>query len=233
MKHNDMVDWQKIQTVFLDMDGTLLDLHFDIYFWFEHVPQKYSEVHSVPCEQARDKLVKLFELHRGSMNWYCLDFWSQLLSLDIVTLKAEVRHKIAFRPNVLNFLQKLIDHKKKIIIVTDAHHDSIKLKFETTALHEWVDGVICSHDFNRPKQDPDFWLALHKEKPIDLETTLFIDDSLPVLRSAQAYGFKHLFLISQPDSQRPCQDNNEFPAIGDFLEISPGRPVTVAHESND
>ena len=26
-----MINWQQIDTVFLDMDGTLLDLHFDNY----------------------------------------------------------------------------------------------------------------------------------------------------------------------------------------------------------
>ena len=30
-----MVEWSKIDTVFFDMDGTLLDLHFDNYFWLE------------------------------------------------------------------------------------------------------------------------------------------------------------------------------------------------------
>jgi FMN phosphatase YigB (HAD superfamily) len=28
-----MLDWADIDTVLLDMDGTLLDLHFDNYFW--------------------------------------------------------------------------------------------------------------------------------------------------------------------------------------------------------
>ena len=33
-----MVNWNKIDTILLDMDGTLLDLYFDNYFWREHVP---------------------------------------------------------------------------------------------------------------------------------------------------------------------------------------------------
>ena len=38
-----MIDWNAINTVLLDMDGTILDLHFDNYFWKEYVPQKYAE----------------------------------------------------------------------------------------------------------------------------------------------------------------------------------------------
>ena len=219
-----MINWHQINTVFLDMDGTLLDLHFDNYFWLEHVPKRYSETYDIPREQAREKLINQFERHRGSLNWYCLDFWSETLALDIAALKEEVQHKIAFRPNVKTFLQQLRNHKKRSIIVTDAHYDSISLKFKNTALHTWVDDVVCSHDFKRPKQDPDFWHALQKEKPFDLQTTLFIDDSLPVLRTAQAHGFQHLLSISQPDSQRPSETNNEFLCVENFSQILPDEP---------
>lgn len=34
-----LLDWQQIDTVLLDMDGTLLDLHFDTYFWLTHMPR--------------------------------------------------------------------------------------------------------------------------------------------------------------------------------------------------
>ncbi|HBT55971.1 MAG TPA: haloacid dehalogenase, partial [Pseudomonas sp.] len=33
-----MLNWNAIDTVLLDMDGTLLDLHFDNHFWLEHMP---------------------------------------------------------------------------------------------------------------------------------------------------------------------------------------------------
>jgi putative hydrolase of the HAD superfamily len=225
-----MIDWRKIKTVFLDMDGTLLDLHFDNYFWLEHVPQRYSETNNVSFMESREKLIGLFESHRGSLNWYCLDFWSDQLMLDIAALKEEVQHKIAIRPNAEIFLQRLQDNGKQVIIVTDAHHDSIKLKFRNTALQEKVDSVICSHDFQRPKQDPDFWRTFHQAKPFDLASTLFIDDNLSVLRAAQTYGFKNLLLVSQPDSQRPAQASDEFVALNDFSEIFP-ETSTVTNNS--
>ena len=36
-----------IDTVLLDMDGTLLDLHYDNHFWLEHLPQRYAELHGI------------------------------------------------------------------------------------------------------------------------------------------------------------------------------------------
>jgi putative hydrolase of the HAD superfamily len=51
-----MINWNNIDTVLLDMDGTLLDLHFDNYFWLTHVPQRYAEAHGIDAEEAKTRL---------------------------------------------------------------------------------------------------------------------------------------------------------------------------------
>ena len=51
------IDWKTITTVFLDMDGTLLDLYFDNYFWHEHVPLRFSQKHSMALDDAKQKLL--------------------------------------------------------------------------------------------------------------------------------------------------------------------------------
>ncbi len=53
-----MINWDSIDTVMLDMDGTLLDLHFDNYFWLDHLPQRYAQIHNVDLAAARDKLAE-------------------------------------------------------------------------------------------------------------------------------------------------------------------------------
>ena len=79
-----MIDWSAIHTVLLDMDGTLLDLHYDNYFWLEHVPRRYAEYHGLELESARTQLFARFAQHSGTLNWYCTDFWSSELALNIV-----------------------------------------------------------------------------------------------------------------------------------------------------
>ncbi|MCV6626414.1 MAG: haloacid dehalogenase, partial [Cellvibrionaceae bacterium] len=101
------LDWAQIDTVLLDMDGTLLDLHFDNYFWLQHLPRRYVETHGVPMEQAKAKLQGMFELYAGKLEWYCLDHWSAELDLDIAGLKQEIRERIATRPYAIEFLQRL------------------------------------------------------------------------------------------------------------------------------
>lgn len=216
-----MIDWPQIETVFLDMDGTLLDLHFDNYFWLKLVPEKYAEHHQLDPKRATKDLYKQFSLHEGSLNWYCLDFWSEALQLDIPKLKHEIREKIRFRPYVKDFLKDLKASDKETLIVTNAHWDSLRLKLRQTGLDQWVDRVICSHDFECPKESKNFWPRLHDHYPFRKSATLLIDDSLPVLRSAREYGIQHLLTITQPDSSQPGRTIEEFLSLDCFSTLQP------------
>ena len=62
-----MIEWQNIDTVLLDMDGTLLDLHFDNYFWQQHLPLKFPEREQISYEQAMSQLAPEFERHQGQI----------------------------------------------------------------------------------------------------------------------------------------------------------------------
>jgi HAD superfamily hydrolase (TIGR01509 family) len=216
-----MLDWQQIQTVLLDMDGTLLDLHFDNYFWREHVPLRYAQKHQISVEHAKDTLVPKFRSKEGTMEWYCVDYWSEALELDIARLKAEVEHLIAVHPYVLEFLEQLRKTGKTLALVTNAHQKSLMLKLDKTALHNHLDHVICAHEFGMPKENPLFWDKLKTRIPFDKSTTLLIDDSLPVLRSAKGYGIHWLLAILNPDSKTPPRTIDEFVAIESFKQILP------------
>jgi len=217
-----MIDWNQIDTVFFDMDGTLLDLHFDNYFWLEHLPKRYTELKNTSHEETIKRLHDMYEAHQGSLNWYCLDFWSDELGIDIVELKREVSEKIAYRPHVKDFLEQLHHLNLDIAIVTNAHRDSIKLKLEQTDLAHFFDEIICSHDYKVAKEVPEFWHALHASRPFEPERTAFFDDNDAVLASAKKFGIAHLFSIAQPDSQKPVRSESEFKLVCDFLDLLPG-----------
>lgn len=218
-----MLDWNAIDTVLLDLDGTLLDLHFDTYFWLEHLPARYAEHHGLEAEDVRQQLIKRIMKERGTLNWYCVDFWTAEFNIDIAALKREISHKVAYRPQVKAFLQALKDHQKRVVIVTNAHQKSLDIKFEKTGINGLVDRVITSHDFKRPKEDNSFWGLLQEEEPFDPDRTLFIDDNLQVLTSAQNYGIRWLLTIAQPDSQKPKNLHEKFVGVDDFDHINPNK----------
>ncbi len=217
-----MIDWTRIRTVFLDMDGTLLDLYFDNHFWREHMPRRYAEYHGLDEALARERLDAHYARHAGTLNWYCLDFWSSELALDIVQLKEEVVHLIAVRPDVPAFLRALRESGRRVVMVTNAHPKSLDLKMRETGIDSYFDALISSHQVGLPKEHPDFWQALQAIEPFDAQHTLFVDDSLPVLKSAEAYGIAHLLAIANPDSRQPDKDCGPFQAITSFEQVMPG-----------
>ena len=216
-----MIDWQQIDIVLLDMDGTLLDLNFDNHFWQEHVPLRYAEKHGIDIPAAKDALFPMFREAEGTMDWYSVDYWTDSLQMDIAQLKAEVRHLIDIHPHVIPFLERLKQVGKQSILVTNAHQKSLMLKMDKTQLHNHLDHIICAHDFGMPKEEQTFWDELKAVHEFNNKRTLLCDDSLPVLRSARQYGIEHLLAIYKPDSQRPEKDTEEFEGITYFDEIMP------------
>jgi putative hydrolase of the HAD superfamily len=216
-----MVNWNEIDTVLLDMDGTLLDLHFDNVFWLEHLPRRYAEIHGEDHAEVRHRMLERFRAEQGTLNWYCVDYWSRELRLDVGALKDELRHLIRIRPHVEDFLARLHAGHRRVLLVTNAHRKSLDLKMTHTGLERWFDAIVCSHDFGMAKEHTGFWDALRAVEPFDPARTLFIDDSISVLASAQRYGIRWLLSLLQPDSAREPRTVEGFAAILHFDEIMP------------
>ena len=216
-----MINWQQIDTVLLDMDGTLLDLHFDNYFWLEHVPRVYGHKFNMPYEDARAMLHSQFDEMQGSMQWYCLDYWSDRLQLDIIQLKHDLHEKIVVRPHAEAFLQALKRQHKKAILVTNAHRGSLELKMLKTELDRYMTAVVSTHDYGLPKEQQGLWQALLQDYRFEPSRTLLIDDTEAVLQSAETFGIRYLITLKQPDSKNQPRENLKYPAIWHFDEIMP------------
>ena len=214
--------WRDIDTVLLDMDGTLLDPHYDNHFWLEHLPQRYAELHGISRAMAELELMPLFERNAGQLKWYCLDFWSAELKIPVRELKLETADLIALRPDADTFLAAIKKAGKRVILITNAHRDSLSLKLERIELAPYFERLISSHDYGFPKESPQFWDALHADTGFDPARSLFIDDTLPILRSARDYGVRHLLAVKQPDSKKGPKDTEEFAALGDYRDLLEG-----------
>ena len=217
-----LLNWTSIDTVLLDMDGTLLDLHYDNQFWLEHLPARYAQVHGVSRAMAELELQPLFERNAGTLNWYCLDFWSRELNLPIRDLKREIADLIALRPDADVFLAAVRDAGKRVVMITNAHRDSLSLKLERVELAPYFERLISSHDYGFPKESPQFWDALQADIGFIPARSLFIDDTLAVLRSAQRFGVGHLLAVREPDSRRGPRDTEEFAAVEDYRAVLEG-----------
>ena len=215
-----MLNWNTIDTVLLDMDGTLLDLHFDNHFWVEYLPQRYAEHHGQSLAWAKREIHPLMDRIQGKLDWYCLDFWTRELGLPIVELKREIAHLIRLRPDADIFLRALQQSGRQVILITNAHRDALSLKMERVELRTYFQRLISSHDFGYPKEEQAFWHALRAEVEFDPQRTLFVDDGLGILRAARQYGIAQLLAVRQPDSQGALRDTEEFAAVEDYLTLA-------------
>jgi HAD superfamily hydrolase (TIGR01509 family) len=213
MSHAPALDWSRIDTVLLDMDGTLLDLRFDNWFWQEHVPVRYAEANGLSETEVRALLSPKFRAVRGTMDWYCIDYWSRELKLDIGAIKRAALAQVGYLPGAQDFLAKLSLCGKRRVLVTNAHPTALAIKNERVRLTEYFDACYSTHAFRLPKEDAAFWPRLRALERFTPERTLFVDDSVPVLDAAHGFGIRWLRAVRLPDSGRPAQDTGTHPAV--------------------
>jgi putative hydrolase of the HAD superfamily len=216
--------WGDIDTVLLDMDGTLLDRHFDDHFWLEHLPAEYARLRKMDHKEAKRTLFEKYRSQEGTLNWTDLDYWSENLDLDIPRLKRQVEHLIAVHPGVVPFLERMEELGKNVWMVTNAHDKTIDLKMEKTALAGRFGKIFTSARIGTPKEDRRFWEVLQRIAPFDPARTLLADDTVAVLEAAAAFGIRYLVQVARFSSAcEPCH-NPRFFSIERFGEIMPPVP---------
>jgi 5'-nucleotidase len=219
MQSTAAVDWGAIDTVLLDMDGTLLDLRFDNWFWLTLIPAHYAALHGLSEAEAQVLLRPKFHEVAGTLQWYCIEYWSRELALDIPALKRAALARVGFLPGAETFLRKLRLTAKRVVLVTNSHPVTLAIKNERVALMQYFDACYSTHPFAVPKEHPDFWPRLARREAFSPARTLFVDDSLAVLECARDYGIAHLRAVRRPDSGEPAKPTGDFAAIDGVAEL--------------
>ncbi len=213
------IDWNEIDTVLLDMDGTLLDLHYDNHFWLEHLPRVVSERDGISLQSAKDAVIPRLRRDAGTLPFYCIDYWSAVFDLDILALKRQAADKIAVREGARTFLNRLRAARKRVVLTTNAHRDTIDMKLDKTGLVSFFETVSSSHDYGFAKEHNQYWHVLARDKNINLDASLLIDDNHEVLESAKSSGVNCVIGVHQPDSRRPALEVGDYPMTNDFHEL--------------
>jgi len=213
-------DWRHIDTVLLDLDGTLLDLAYDNHFWLEIVPTAYAAARLTSVEAARTQLAPRFRACEGTLPWYCIDHWSRELNLDIAALKRANTERIAWLPGAKDFLLQLRAAGKRRVLLTNAHPQVLRIKDEKTSVLDYFDAAFTSHEFGAPKETTQFWDAVRNVEPFDPQRTLFADDSPAVLRAAQNAGIRWIYGVRRPDSVQSVREH-VIASIDSVSELEP------------
>jgi putative hydrolase of the HAD superfamily len=215
------IDWRSIDDVLLDMDGTLLDLHYDATFWLNNVHSIVANLTGEPEHAIQERFHRELKKHEGTLAWYCTDYWADFFGIDLIEAKQQLAHLIRFRPHAEQFLQALNSLPLRTLIATNAHPDVIQLKLNVVPLADMVDGIVSSHQYGVAKEHPDFWHALFDEYAINPDRTLFMDDSPKVLDAADRAGVREVVEIRHPNLSEPPRTTWR-QGIDDFDVLFPG-----------
>ena len=211
--------WSDIDTVLLDMDGTLLDKYFDDFFWEKFVPLTFAREKGVTVAEAEKTLLQKYRSVESTLQWSDLHFWSDQLDLDIFELKCKVDHLINVHPFVVDFLEFARKNGKRLCLITAAHPLSLGLKLRKTEIGHLFHEITCIDEVGLPKEDPKFWDELKKILYFDPSRTLFADDTEKVLISAELHGIRQLIYVARPSSRKPIAFSEKFPSIVYFNEL--------------
>ena len=215
------IDWRSIDDVLLDMDGTLLDLHYDATFWLNNVHSIVANLTGEPEHVIQERFHRELKKHEGTLAWYCTDYWADFFGIDLIEAKQQLAHLIRFRPHAKQFLNVLNSLPLRTLIATNAHPDVIQLKLNVVPLEDMVDGIVSSHQYGVAKEHPDFWRALFDEYAINPDRALFMDDSSKVLDAADRAGVREVVEIRHPNLSEPPRSTWK-QGIDDFDVLFPG-----------
>jgi len=214
-----LIPFEDVSYVLLDLDGTLLDKRFDDTFWLEFVPERYADANSMSVAEAREHLFTTYRSHEGTLKWTDLDFWSQELRMDIPAMKHELGHLISPLPHAVEFLARMRREGREVHLLTNAHHKSVRLKFQRTGIGRHFNSVLTSNELGSPKEDAEYWKVAARVAGFDPARSLFIDDTVDVLRAARDFGVRFVVHKARSSSAKAPEGSGEFPYITDFDDL--------------
>jgi 5'-nucleotidase len=215
-------DWSCIDTVCLDLDGTLLDQAYDNHIWRDLVPQRFAVAHALDTNAAYAEIARRFEALRGTLNWYCIDHWSRNLGIDIGALHREVRSHVAWLPGAREFLTRMRDAGKRLLLLTNSHPVALAVKHEQTGVLDYLDASATSHEFGHPKEHAQFWRAAVERFEFEPARSLFADDNSRMLEAASAAGVRWVYGIRHWDTRGPRREHPDHPAVDSVAELVGG-----------
>ena len=216
-----VINWQEIDTLLLDIDGTLLDRNFDNVVWEDLLPARFGAANSLELDEAREMLEDHMRYVGRTLDYYRTDYWTEYTGVNLLDLHEEAAHLLKFRTGTRRFLDWVRKKRIRSILATNADRDCLAMKDRYCGLSDEVETIVSCHDYGATKETQAFWVSLNSEHPFDRDRTLFIDDDEAVLGAAERYGIGHLLTIRQPDSKRPPRERLRFKSVDNLMELVP------------
>ena len=201
----------------VDMDGVILDNTYDNNFWQNQIPGVISKNKNISFEDAKRLAVQIFNYKKNTKDWYDVDYWSNMLNVDI---EAEKRSSISFDriqlyEGVTETLNKLKDNFR-LILITNAHRKTLNIKLEKYDLNPYFENMICAHELHYVKENIQLWYMLKSRFKLDYTKTLLIEDTINNIKVGLSAGISQAVYLGD-ENYEDSKKILKLPSINDIF----------------
>ena len=212
-----MVKLNSTTAILSDLDGVILDLAYDIKFWELWLPEQVANQTNKSIEETKAEIMAEIDIQRGTLNFYDLNYWDDLLNVDCMQIFIEKTERCSYLGGSYEALQRLSTLKNPKYILTNGDPRIQEYKAETQNFLEFFDSIFYSMHVGYPKESKEFWALARHNLNLDFEDTIFIDDDFKVVTAAAKAGIKQVAWIT-PGKNRILQNKVEtFASLSDLV----------------
>jgi putative hydrolase of the HAD superfamily len=212
-----MIKLNSTTAILSDLDGVILNLDYDIKFWESWLPEHVASQSNRSLKEIKIQIQAEIDAQRGTLNFYDLNYWDDLLNVDCMEIIREQEEKCSFLEGSYEALQRLSTLKNPKYILTNGDPRIQEYKAETQNFLEFFNSIFYSMHVGYPKESKEFWTLARHNLNLDFEDTIFIDDDLKVVTAAAKAGIKQVAWIT-PGKNRILQNRVEtFASLADLV----------------
>ena len=212
-----MVKLNSTTAILSDLDGVILDLAYDKKFWELWLPEQVANQTNKSVEETKAEIKAEIDIQRGTLNFYDLNYWDDLLNVDCMQIFKEKTERCSYLGGSYEALQRLSTLKNPKYILTNGDPRIQEYKAETQNFLEFFDSIFYSMHVGYPKESKEFWALARHNLNLDFEDTIFIDDDFKVVTAAAKAGIKQVAWIT-PGKNRILQNRVEtFASLADLV----------------
>ncbi|MFL2724630.1 MAG: HAD family hydrolase [Gammaproteobacteria bacterium] len=212
-----MVKLNSTTAILSDLDGVILDLAYDIKFWELWLPEQVANQTNKSIEETKAEIKAEIDIQRGTLNFYDLNYWDDLLNVDCMQIFKEKTERCSYLRGSYEALQRLSTLKNPKYVLTNGDPRIQDYKAETQNFLEFFDSIFYSMHVGYPKESKEFWALARHNLNLDFEDTIFIDDDFKVVTAAAKAGIKQVAWIT-PGKNRILQNRVEtFASLSDLV----------------
>ncbi len=189
-----------IECLLVDMDGVILDNSYDNNFWQNQIPSVLSKKREISFEDAQRLAIQIFNFKKNTKDWYDLDYWSNMLNIDIEAEKKspESLSKIKLYDNVAKTLTELKGHAR-LILITNAHRKTLNIKLDKYDISPYFNEMICAHELYYVKENLQLWYMLRAKYKLNFDKTVLVEDTIKNINVALSAGVSSAIYLGKEE----------------------------------